>query len=171
MRERGSFDGPVVSCEALTKRYGEFLALDGVTFSLPAGTVTGFLGPNGAGKTTTLKVLLGLAAPTSGAASIFGCRYRDLDDPARRVGAVLEVGDLHPGRSGWDHLRWVALAAGLDSDRIGEVVDLVELGAAARRRGATDSPRLRPPPLPARGPLRRSPPALPHQAGNRPRPA
>jgi ABC-2 type transport system ATP-binding protein len=129
----------VVRCEALTKRYGEVTAVDRITFSLRAGTVTGFLGPNGAGKTTTLKLLLGLAEPTSGAAWVFGHRYRDLDQPVRRVGAVLESGDLHPGRSGQDHLRSLTFAADLPSARVDEVLELVELGGAARRRVRTYS--------------------------------
>jgi ABC-2 type transport system ATP-binding protein len=129
----------IVACASLTKRYGDVVAVDQVSFSLEAGTVTGFLGPNGAGKTTTLKLLLGLAEPTSGEAIVFGRRYRDLDHPIRRVGAVLESGDFHPGRSGRDHLRALALAADLPARRIEEVLEIVELGAAARRRAGTYS--------------------------------
>ncbi|MGI8479758.1 MAG: ATP-binding cassette domain-containing protein, partial [Gaiellaceae bacterium] len=81
---------PVVTASSLTKRYCELVAVDELTFSLGAGTITGFLGPNGAGKTTTLRLLLGLAEPTAGEALLFGRRYRELDGPARRVGAVLE---------------------------------------------------------------------------------
>jgi ABC-2 type transport system ATP-binding protein len=77
--------------------------VDDLTFSLEAGTVTGFLGPNGAGKTTTLRVLLGLAEPTAGRALVFGRRYQELDQPARLAGAVLESNEFHPGRSGRDH--------------------------------------------------------------------
>jgi ABC-type phosphonate transport system ATPase subunit len=87
----------VVSCDALSKRYGEVVAVDGVTFSLERGTVTGFLGPNGAGKTTTLRMLLGLAEPTAGEALVFGRRYKDLEQPIRRVGAVLESTDYPLG--------------------------------------------------------------------------
>ena len=130
---------PVVTVRSLTKRYGEVVAVDDLTFSLHPGTVTGFLGPNGAGKTTTLRLLLGLATPTTGQALVFGRRYRDLDDPARRVGAVLESSDLHPGRSGRDHLRALALAAKLPPRRVEEVLALVELQAAARRRVKTYS--------------------------------
>jgi ABC-2 type transport system ATP-binding protein len=133
-------DGTVVACESLTKRYGDIVAVDQVSFSIQAGTVTGFLGPNGAGKTTTLKLLLGLAEPTSGDALVFGGHYRDLDQPIRRVGAVLESGDFHPGRSGQAHLRALAFAAGLSSTRVREVLDLVELGTEpARRRVGTYS--------------------------------
>jgi ABC-2 type transport system ATP-binding protein len=130
---------PVVSCRSLTKRYGELVAVDEVTFSLEAGTVTGFLGPNGAGKTTTLRLLLGLAEPTSGEALVFGRRYRDLDQPIRRVGAVLESADFHPARSGRNHLGALALAGGLPPSRVGEVLELVELGGAADRRVRTYS--------------------------------
>jgi ABC-2 type transport system ATP-binding protein len=129
----------VVTVNALTKRYGEVLAVDDLTFSLHPGTITGFLGPNGAGKTTTLRLLLGLAEPTAGQALVFGRRYRQLDDPGRRVGAVLESSDLHPGRSGRDHLRALALAAEIPPGRIEEVLALVQLGAAANRRVRTYS--------------------------------
>jgi ABC-2 type transport system ATP-binding protein len=131
---------PPVSVRALTKRYGTFAAVDGLDFSLGAGTITGFLGPNGAGKTTTLRLLLGLAEPTSGEALVFGHRYRDLDRPARRVGAVLESNDFHPGRSGRDHLRALALAAEVPPGRVEQVLELVDLaGAAAGRRVGTYS--------------------------------
>jgi ABC-2 type transport system ATP-binding protein len=126
-------DGVVVTVSSLTKRFGEIVAVDDLTFSLRRGTVTGFLGPNGAGKTTTLRVLLGLAGPNAGAALVFGRRYRDLDQPARRVGAVLESTDFHPGRSGRDHLRALALAAKIPSARVDEVLELVELVTPAER--------------------------------------
>jgi ABC-2 type transport system ATP-binding protein len=129
----------VVTASSLTKRYGELVAVDDVTFSLDVGTVTGFLGPNGAGKTTTLRLLLGLAEPTSGEALVFGRRYRELDQPARRVGTVLESNDFHPGRSGRDHLRALALAAELPPSRVEEVLELVRLGAVASRRVKTYS--------------------------------
>jgi ABC-2 type transport system ATP-binding protein len=124
---------PVVTVRSLTKRFGELVAVDDLTFSLQQGTITGFLGPNGAGKTTTLRLLLGLAQPTAGEALVFGRRYRDLDEPARRVGAVLESSDFHPGRSGRDHLRALALAAEIPQGRVEEVLELVELEAAAGR--------------------------------------
>jgi ABC-2 type transport system ATP-binding protein len=130
---------PVVACTRLTKRYRDIVAVDQVSFSLDAGTVTGFLGPNGAGKTTTLKLLLGLAEPTAGDALVFDRRYRDLAEPIRHVGAVLESGDFHPGRSGRDHLRTLALAARLPLRRVDEVLDLVDLGAARTRRVKTYS--------------------------------
>jgi ABC-2 type transport system ATP-binding protein len=127
-------DDPVVAASGLTKRFGELLAVDDLTFSLAPGTVTGFLGPNGAGKTTTLRLLLGLAEPDAGEALVFGRRYRELEQPARRVGAVLESDDFHPGRSGRDHLRVLALAAELPPARVEEVMAVVELDAVAHRR-------------------------------------
>jgi ABC-2 type transport system ATP-binding protein len=130
---------PVVSVDALTKKFGDLIAVDDLTFRLDAGTVTGFLGPNGAGKTTTLRMLLGLAAPTGGTARVFGVHYRELRDPMRRIGAVLEAGDFHPGRQGRDHLRALAYATRVPASRVDEVLRLVELEAAARRRVKTYS--------------------------------
>jgi len=141
-------DGAVVRTEHLTKRFGEVLAVDDLSFALERGTVTGFLGPNGAGKTTTLRMLLHLVQPTAGRALVFGGRYQDLERPARRVGAVLEAADFHPGRSGHDHLFSLALALGGEREdgnwflgreraarqRVGAVLELVELTAAAHRR-------------------------------------
>jgi ABC-2 type transport system ATP-binding protein len=129
----------VVSCRALTKRYGEIAAVDGVTFSLERGTVTGYLGPNGAGKTTTLRLLLGLAEPTAGEALVFDRRYRELAQPLAKVGAVLESTDFHPARRGRNHLRALALAADLPPGRVEEVLELVELRDAAKRRVRTYS--------------------------------
>jgi ABC-2 type transport system ATP-binding protein len=130
---------PVVRVSSLTKRFGEVAAVEDLSFSIEPGTVTGFLGPNGAGKTTTLRVLLGLAAPTSGQALVFGRPYRELEHPARRVGAVLESNDFHPGRSGRDHLRVLAVAAEIPDRRVDEVLELVELAPAAARRVKTYS--------------------------------
>jgi ABC-2 type transport system ATP-binding protein len=130
---------PVVSVHGLTKHYGDVVAVEDLTFSLGAGTVTGFLGPNGAGKTTTLRLLLGLARPTAGEALVFGRRYHELDSPARRVGAVLESSDFHPGRSGRDHLRELALAAEIPQSRVEQVLELVELEPVAARRVKTYS--------------------------------
>ena len=123
----------VVSVRELTKSYGDVLAVEGVSFTLRPGTITGFLGPNGAGKTTALRVLLGLAAPTGGEAVVFGRRYQELEQPARRVGAVLESGDVDPGRSGRNHLRALALAIGVPNARVDELLELVELHRAAHR--------------------------------------
>jgi ABC-2 type transport system ATP-binding protein len=124
---------PAVSVRGLSKRYGDVAAVDGLTFTLERGTITGFLGPNGAGKTTTLRVLLGLAKPTAGEALVFGRRYRDLEDPIRRIGALLESGDFDPGRSGRNHLRTLALATGIPFARVEELLELVELERAADR--------------------------------------
>jgi len=130
---------PVLSARNLTKRYGGVVAVDALTFALEPGTITGFLGPNGAGKTTTLRLLLGLAQPTAGAALVFGRRYQELEDPMHRVGAVLESGDFDPGRSGRNHLRTLAVATGIPFDRVDELLALVELEAAADRRVRTYS--------------------------------
>ena len=132
-------DAPVVRAESLTKRFDGVVAVDDLSFELRQGTITGFLGPNGAGKTTTLRMLLGLATPTGGRAFVFGEPYAELADPSRRVGAVLEATDFHPGRSGRDHLRMLAEAVGLPHSRVEEVLQLVELQDAARRRVKTYS--------------------------------
>jgi ABC-2 type transport system ATP-binding protein len=130
---------PVVRVSSLTKRFGDVVAVDDVSFSLAAGTVTGYLGPNGAGKTTTLRLLLGLAEPSAGEALVFGRRYRELEQPVRQVGAVLESNDFHPGRSGGDHLRALAIAAELPPSRVEEVLELVELSGKADKRVRTYS--------------------------------
>jgi ABC-2 type transport system ATP-binding protein len=129
---------PVIA-RSLTKRYGDLVAVEELSFSLRAGTVTAFLGPNGAGKTTTLRLILGLARPTGGEALIFGHPYRELDNPARQVGAVLESDDFHPGRSGRDHLLILAVAAELPLIRVDEVLEFVELDRAAKRKVKTYS--------------------------------
>jgi ABC-2 type transport system ATP-binding protein len=125
---------PVVRAESLTKRFGSVVAVDDLSFALAPGTITGFLGPNGAGKTTTLRMVLGLAAPSNGRALVFDRLYADLPQAALRVGAVLEATDFHPGRSGRDHLRTLGRAALLPDSRVDEVLTLVELSDAARRR-------------------------------------
>jgi ABC-2 type transport system ATP-binding protein len=123
-----------ITVEGLTKRFGDLLAVDRLDFGVEQGTVTGFLGPNGAGKTTTLRMLLGLVAPTSGTATIGGRPYRELADPLRHVGAVLEAGGFHPGRTARDHLRVLATAAGLAPGRVDQVLEQVGLAGAAGRR-------------------------------------
>ena len=120
--------------EKLTKRYGPVLAVDDLSFSVPAGRVTGFLGPNGAGKTTTLRILLGLVHPTSGSATINGVAYADLTYPARTVGAVLEATSFHPGRRARDHLLILATAAGIGQSRVEQTLERVGLASAADRR-------------------------------------
>jgi ABC-2 type transport system ATP-binding protein len=123
-----------IEAVGLTKRYKSVTAVDDLSFRVREGAVTGFLGPNGAGKTTTLRMVLGLARPSEGTATIQGRRYVELDEPARTVGANLEVAGAHPGRSGRNHLRALAAMAGLPASRVDEVLRLVELDDAADRR-------------------------------------
>jgi len=118
----------------LTKVYGTVRAVDNLSFTVEPGRVTGFLGPNGAGKTTTLRMLLNLVTPTSGTATIGGRRYVDLADPLRHVGAVLEASSAHKSRTGINHLRVICAAAGLPRQRADEVLELVGLTPAAKRR-------------------------------------
>jgi ABC-2 type transport system ATP-binding protein len=124
----------VIEVEALTKRYGSTIAVQDLSFTVSAGTVTGFLGPNGAGKSTTMRAILGLVHPSSGRTTILGRSYRDLDRPEQRVGALLETFDAHPGRSGRNHLRVLAVAGEVPRSRVEDVLSLVELGRAAQRR-------------------------------------
>jgi ABC-2 type transport system ATP-binding protein len=124
----------VISVSHLTKRYGPVLAVDDLSFDVHPGKVTGFLGPNGAGKTTTLRILLGLAAPTAGSATIGGAEYHRLSDPMRQVGAALDSNTFHPGRSAAQHLKIIATAAGIPHRRVGEVLDQVGLANAAGRK-------------------------------------
>ena len=129
----------MLNVDHLTKRSGTVTAVDGLSFEVGPGRVTGFRGPNGAGKTTTLRMLLGLTAPTSGTATINGVRYRDLPNPARTVGAALEADTFQPGRSAIEHLRILATAAGISRRRPAEVLDMVGLTEDARRRVGTYS--------------------------------
>jgi ABC-2 type transport system ATP-binding protein len=139
---RGAEDR-VVAVEGLTKRFGAVTAVDNLTFTVPPGRVTGFLGPNGAGKTTTMRMLLSLVRPTAGTATIGGLRYPELADPLRTVGASLEATGFHPGRSGRDHLRVLAATAGIPQGRADEVLGLVGLAEAARRRAGEYSMGMR----------------------------
>jgi ABC-2 type transport system ATP-binding protein len=123
-----------IEVRSLTKRFGAVTAVDDVSFDVQPGNVTGFLGPNGAGKTTTLRMILGLARPTGGSATVDGLPYARLAEPARTVGAVLERSGFHPGRRARDHLRSVARAARLPESRADETLELVALQDAARRR-------------------------------------
>jgi len=125
-----------LAVEGLVKRFGRVTAVDGVSFAVRSGRVTGFLGPNGAGKTTTLRMILGLVRPTAGTALFDGHAYDQLEEPLRTVGAVLEQARAHPGRSGRDHLRVLCSQARLPAGRADEVLRLVDLtGAADRRAG------------------------------------
>ncbi len=129
----------MIEVRGLTKRYGSVTAVDDLSFTIPRGRITGFLGPNGAGKTTTLRILLGLVGPTSGQATIAGKRYRALESPLGTVGAVLEASNYHPSRSGRNHLRVLAAAAGIAGPRIDEVLGEVELAGVAKRKLGTYS--------------------------------
>lgn len=127
--------GPVLEVQSLTKRFSRAVtAVSDLSFTVQPGRVTGFLGPNGSGKTTTLRCLLGLVRPTAGHALVEGSAYATLDDPVRTVGAALEASSFHPGRSGRNHLRVVCAAAGLPETRADEVLEVVGLTDAARRR-------------------------------------
>ena len=123
-----------IEIQGLSKRFGAVVAVDDLSFVAREGAVTGFLGPNGAGKTTTLRMLLGLATPTAGSATIGGQPYGQLAEPFRHVGAVLESSGFHPGRRARDHLRVLATAAGLPLARVQEVLDQVGLAEAGGRR-------------------------------------
>jgi ABC-2 type transport system ATP-binding protein len=123
-----------IETAGLTKHYGAVVAVDDLSFSVREAAVTGFLGPNGAGKTTTLRMILSLARPTAGHATVLGRSYVQLEHPARAVGANLEVAGAHPGRNGRDHLRALAAMAGLPRSRVEQVLRLVELQDAAGRR-------------------------------------
>jgi ABC-2 type transport system ATP-binding protein len=124
----------VISVRGLTKEYGDVRAVDDLSFDVEAGKVTGFLGPNGAGKSTTMRIVMGLDRPTTGSATVAGRRYVDLDEPLHEVGALLDAGAMHPGRTGRAHLRIAALSNGIPLSRVEEVVAEVGLGKAARRR-------------------------------------
>ncbi len=129
-------EAPPVEVRALTKRYGSTVAVEDLSFAIPAGRITGFLGPNGAGKTTTLRALLGLVHPSSGEALVCGASYARLPDPIGTVGSVLEAHRYHPARSGRNHLRVLAVAAGIPVARVDEVLAEVELeGAGGRQVG------------------------------------
>lgn len=125
--------GVIEVCD-LSKSFGAVRAVDGLSFRVEPGRVTGFLGPNGAGKTTTLRMLLGLVRPTSGTATIGGRTYQDLAQPQRVVGAALEAASFHPGRTARDHLRVYAPQVGVPDARCDEVLALVGLGEVADRR-------------------------------------
>ncbi|TDC22878.1 ATP-binding cassette domain-containing protein [Streptomyces sp. 8K308] len=124
----------MIELSDLTKRYGAKTAVDGLTFTVRPGVVTGFLGPNGAGKSTTMRMMLGLDHPTSGEVRIDGRRYAELRDPLTYIGALLEARAVHPGRTAHHHLLCLAQSNGIPRHRIDEVLDLVGLSAVARKR-------------------------------------
>ncbi|TMR02177.1 ATP-binding cassette domain-containing protein [Actinomadura soli] len=125
---------PTIEVRGVRKQYGRVLAVDGLSFTVPPGRVTGFAGPNGAGKSTTLRLILGLDAPDEGSALIGGRPYRGLRTPLREVGALLDAGAIHPGRRADDHLLWLAHSNGLPVRRVREVLEQVGLAQVARRR-------------------------------------
>jgi ABC-2 type transport system ATP-binding protein len=124
----------MIEVRDLTKRYGDKVAVDHLSFTVEPGRVTGFLGPNGAGKSTTMRLILGLDRPTSGTATIDGQLYRDIAQPLHTVGALLEAKSVHPGRSARNHLRFLAQSQGLPSSRVDEVLGLVGLRDVAGKR-------------------------------------
>jgi ABC-2 type transport system ATP-binding protein len=124
----------MIEVRNLTKRYGSTLAVDALSFDVRPGMVTGFLGANGSGKSTTMRLILGLDRPDAGRARIGGRRFRDLRWPLREVGALLEARAFHPGRSARDHLAALAASHDIPGPRVDEVLDMVGLASAARRR-------------------------------------
>jgi ABC-2 type transport system ATP-binding protein len=123
-----------IEVRGLRKCYGRAVAVDDLSFTVRPGRVTGFVGPNGAGKSTTMRVILGLDAPDAGQALVGGRRYRTLRRPLRAVGSLLDAAALQPGRRARDHLLWQAHSNGIPAGRVDEVLDLVGLASAARRR-------------------------------------
>jgi len=124
----------MIEVRGLRKRFGPALALDGMSFTVRPGRVTGFVGPNGAGKTTTMRVILGLDAPDAGTALVGGRRYASLRRPMSAVGSLLDAGALQPGRSARNHLLWLAHSQGLTARRVDAVIEQAGLQAVARRR-------------------------------------
>ena len=123
-----------IEVKDVTKRYGDTVAVDHLSFTVQPGIVTGFLGPNGAGKTTTMRMILGLDAPSSGAVTVNGRSYRTLPAPMHEVGALLDAKAAHGGHTAEQHLRWLAAAGGIPPRRIAEVLDLVGLSEVAGKR-------------------------------------
>ncbi len=127
-------DGPALEIRSLTKRYGDTVAVQDLSFAVPHGSVTGFLGPNGAGKSTTMRVLLGLAAPTQGETFVLGSPYVALERPLGRVGASLELTGFHPGRTARNHLRVVAIQGGLGTGGVDRVLEATGMTTYASGR-------------------------------------
>ena len=124
----------MIEVRGLTKRYGDVVAVDDLSFDVEQGLVTGFLGPNGAGKSTTMRMVLGLDRPTSGQALVNGRPFASYAEPLREVGALLDPGSVHPGRTGRSHLRIAARTNGISDRRVDEVIEQVGLSGASRRR-------------------------------------
>jgi ABC-2 type transport system ATP-binding protein len=129
----------MIEVKNLSKRYGDRTAVDGLTFTVRPGIVTGFLGPNGAGKSTTMRMIVGLDAPTSGTVAVNGHRYAEHRAPLQQIGALLEARAVHTGRSAYDHLRAIAATTGIPRRRVDEVIDLVGLHEVARKRAGSFS--------------------------------
>jgi ABC-2 type transport system ATP-binding protein len=125
---------PSIEVRDVRKRYGSTTAVDGLSFTVAPGEVTGFVGPNGAGKSTTMRLILGLDSPDGGATHVFGRPYRSLRRPLTHVGALLDAAAVHPGRRAKDHLLWMAHSNAIPARRVGEVLDQVGLAAVAKRR-------------------------------------
>jgi len=128
-----------IEARGLTKRYGDKLAVDDLTFTVESGRVTGFLGPNGAGKSTTMRLVLGLDSPTAGTVTVHGRRYADLPSPPHTIGALLDARAVHPGRTAANHLLALAQTAGIGRKRVDEVLGQVGLADVAGRRAGTFS--------------------------------
>lgn len=124
----------MITVEHLTRRYGRYTAVDDVSFTCQAGSVTGFLGPNGAGKSTTMRIIAGLTSPTSGSATIGGVNYRDIPNPGTQVGVLLDASAQHGGRTGREVLNLSAMTMGLPSSRVDEMLELVSLTASESKR-------------------------------------
>ena len=124
----------MITVERLTRKYGDFTAVDDISFVARPGRVTGFLGPNGAGKTTTMRVMVGLTAPTSGSVTIGGHHYRDIPNPGRHVGVLLDATAQHAGRTGREILALGALGMGVPQDRVDEMLELVSLTPTEAKR-------------------------------------
>src|SRR6266700_2409573 len=123
-----------IEVAGLRKRFGQTMALDGLSFTVTPGQVTGFVGPNGAGKSTAMRVILGLDAADAGRALVGGRPYRSLRNPLNHVGALLDASALQPSRTGRNHLLWLAHSQGLNASRVDQMIELVGLQAAARRK-------------------------------------
>ena len=124
----------MIVTRGLTKRYGKTVAVDGLSFTVPSGVVTGFLGPNGSGKSTTMRMIMGLDVPDAGAATVNGLLYDELRWPLREVGALLDAKAFHPGRTARQHLRWLARSNEIPEARVDEVLDVVGLTSVADQR-------------------------------------
>ena len=124
----------MIQVQGLSKQYGHVRAVDDLSFTVQSGIVTGFLGPNGAGKSTTMRMILGLDTPTSGTALIDGVHYTSIKKPLHKVGALLDAKAVHPNRSAFDHLTWIAQSNGIRKSRVMEVLDMVGLTGVAKKK-------------------------------------